>query len=116
MARLHAILLAAATTVALTPWAVACAQTFPGKAVRLVVGFQPGGGADITARMVGPKLSELWGQPVIVENRPGGGGTLAAGLVAKAIPDGHTLLLASTAFATSAALQPSLPYSPLKDF
>jgi tripartite-type tricarboxylate transporter receptor subunit TctC len=90
-------------------------QKFPTKPVRIVVGFSPGSATDITARMIGPKLSELWGQPVIVENRSGAGSTLASGLVAKATPDGHTLLVVSTSFAITAVLQKNLPYDPLKD-
>jgi len=66
--------------------------------------------------MIGPRLSEMWGQPVVVENRSGAGGTLAAAAVAKATPDGHTLLLISTSFAITAVLQSKLPYDPLKDF
>ncbi|MGZ5231110.1 MAG: Bug family tripartite tricarboxylate transporter substrate binding protein, partial [Burkholderiales bacterium] len=74
-------------------------QKYPSKSVRIVVGFSPGSATDITARMIGPKLSELWGQPVIVDNRSGAGSTLASGLVAQANPDGHTLLMVSASFA-----------------
>jgi tripartite-type tricarboxylate transporter receptor subunit TctC len=91
-------------------------QKFPSKPVRIVVGFSAGSATDITARLLGPKLSEKWGQPVVVENRPGGSGVIAANIVAKAAPDGYTLLLISSAFAVSAALQPNLGYEPLKDF
>src|SRR4051812_44574687 len=91
-------------------------QKFPSKPVRLVVGFSPGSATDITARMVGPKLSEIWGQPVIIENRSGAGSTLASAMVAKATPDGHTLLVVSASFAITAVLQKGLPYDPLKDF
>ena len=66
--------------------------------------------------MIGQKMSENWGQPVVIDNRPGGGGTLAATMVAKAAPDGHTLLYALPNFAISVALQPSVPYDPFKDF
>jgi tripartite-type tricarboxylate transporter receptor subunit TctC len=89
---------------------------FPAKPVRIVVGFSPGSATDITARMLGPRLSELWGQPVVVENRAGAGGTLAATVVARAAPDGYTLLLTSAAFAIAAALRTDLPYDSLKDF
>lgn len=91
-------------------------QQFPTKPIRLVVGYTAGGQPDALARMIGQKMSERWKQPVVIDNRPGGGGTLAAAIVAKAAPDGHTLLLAGVNFAGSAALQPSLPYDPLKDF
>ncbi len=90
-------------------------QGFPSKPIRLVVGIATGSQADTLARMVGLKMGEGWGQPVVIDNRPGGGGTIAAGMVAKAAPDGHTLLYA-VGFAISAALQVSLPYDPFKDF
>jgi len=91
-------------------------QAYPSKPVRIVVPFSAGSATDISARMIGPRLSERWGQAVIVENRPGAGGTLAAAAVAKATPDGHTLLLISAAFAIGAVLNANLPYDPLKDF
>src|SRR5215471_352661 len=116
MANAYRVVLVAISMAAIAPIELAGAQTFPNKPVRLVVGFQPGGGADITARMIAPKLSEIWGQPVVVDNRAGGGRTLAAAVVARAIPDGHTLLVASTAFAATPALHPNLPYSAFKDF
>jgi tripartite-type tricarboxylate transporter receptor subunit TctC len=90
--------------------------TFPMKPVRLVVAFPPGGTPDTLARLIGPKLSEAWKQPVVIENRGGAGGTIAAMIVAKAAPDGYTLLQTSPAFAITAALQPNLPYDPIKDF
>jgi len=91
-------------------------QKFPTKPVRIIVGFSPGSSTDITARTIAPRLSELWGQPVIVDNRSGGGSTIASALVAKATPDGHTLLLVSTAFSITAVLQKNLPYDAAKDF
>jgi tripartite-type tricarboxylate transporter receptor subunit TctC len=91
-------------------------QNFPAKPVRLMVPSTAGGQPDTLARLIGPKMSESWGRAVVVDNRPGGGGTLAAGTVAKAAPDGHTLLWAIGNFASSAALQSNLPYDPLKDF
>jgi tripartite-type tricarboxylate transporter receptor subunit TctC len=91
-------------------------QKFPTKPVRLVVGFSPGSSTDITARMIGPKLSELWGQPVVIENRAGAGSTLANALVAQSTPDGHTLVIVSTSFAINAVIQRNLPYDALKDF
>ena len=91
-------------------------QKYPTRPVRIVVGFSAGSATDITARMLAPRLGEKWGQPVIVENRPGAGGTLAAAMAAKATPDGHTLLLISAAFAIGAVLHANLPYDPLKDF
>jgi tripartite-type tricarboxylate transporter receptor subunit TctC len=100
-------------------WAVpnfACAQQkFPAKPVRLV-GPAAGNIADTVSRTIGPRLAEGWRQPVIIENRAGAGGTLAAATVAKAAPDGHTMLLISGQFALGAVLQPNLPYQVLKDF
>lgn len=95
---------------------LACAQTFPAKPVRIVVPGTPGNPSDIIARIIGAKLSEYWSQPVVYENRPGAGGTIGAAQVAKAHPDGYTLLIAVGAFVSSAALQSSLPYDPIKDF
>ena len=91
-------------------------EKFPTKPIRIVVSSSAGGLFDTLARTIGQKMSENWKQPVVIENRPGAGGTLAGGTVAKATPDGHTLLYAGANFPTSAALQPSLPYRPLKDF
>ena len=90
-------------------------QKFPGKPIRLVAPAA-GNAADIVARLIGPKMSGTWKQPVVVENRAGAGGTLAAGVIAKAAPDGHSLLLISSQFALGAALHSNLPYQPLKDF
>jgi len=92
------------------------AEKFPSKPVRIVVGFSAGSATDITARMISPKLSDLWGQPVVIENRSGAGSTLASAAVAQATPDGHTLLMISTSFAITATLQKSLPYDARKDF
>jgi tripartite-type tricarboxylate transporter receptor subunit TctC len=91
-------------------------QNFPSKPIRLVASTTAGGQPDTIARMIAQKMSEHWGRPVIVDNRPGGGGTLAAATVAKAASDGHTLLYVLPNFVISPALQPSLPFDPLKDF
>jgi tripartite-type tricarboxylate transporter receptor subunit TctC len=91
-------------------------QKYPTKPIRLVVAFTAGGTPDTLARLLGPRMSETFGQPVVIENRPGAGGALAAGIVAKAAPDGYTLLATSPGFSVVAALQPNLPYDPLKDF
>lgn len=92
------------------------AQAYPTRPVRFVVGFTPGGGVDINARLLASKLSELLGQQVIVDNRPGAGTNIANELVAKAAPDGYTLLVASPAVAINAALYKNLPYDTLRDF
>ncbi|HYR35668.1 MAG TPA: tripartite tricarboxylate transporter substrate binding protein [Burkholderiales bacterium] len=96
-----------------------CATTaaaFPTKPVRVIVAFTPGGVTDIIARTLMPKLADFWGQPVVVENRPGAGGSLAAQLVARAPADGHTLLVHSSGYSINAALNPALPYDPRRDF
>jgi tripartite-type tricarboxylate transporter receptor subunit TctC len=90
--------------------------TYPSRPVRIVVPFSPGGSTDSLARAIAQKMSESWGQPVVIENRTGASGMIGTALVAKASPDGHTLLASSSAFAINAALHPSLPYDPLKDF
>ena len=95
---------------------LATAQTFPSKPVRIVVPFGAGGVADLTARTVAQKLSESLGQPVVVDNKPGAGGVVAGDAVAKAEPDGHTLLLMSNGTAVSASLFKSLPFDTLRDF
>ena len=96
--------------------AAVAAQSFPAKAIRIVVPFGAGGVADLTARAVGERLSQSLGQPVLVDNRPGAGGVAAADAVARADPDGHTLLLISTGTAVSAALFKALPFDTLRDF
>jgi tripartite-type tricarboxylate transporter receptor subunit TctC len=94
----------------------ALAQPYPSKFVRIIVPFPPGGPSDIIARILGQKLSEKWGRPVVVENRPGAGGNLGSELVAKAAPDGYTLLFAANSHAINATLYTNLPYDAVKDF
>ena len=94
----------------------ALAQTFPHRPVRLIAGHAPGGQADVIGRIIAPKLAELWRQPVVVENRVGAAGTIAAAYVAKANADGHTLLiLSSTSLVFTALTVKDLPYDPTKD-
>ncbi len=93
------------------------AQSFPERPIRMLVPFAPGGNVDITARAVAPGLGQALGQQVIVDNRPGAGGTIATDLVAKAPPDGYTLLMASSSVMTNGpALYPKLPYDIVRDF
>ena len=91
------------------------AAGFPGKPIRIVVGFTPGGVPDITARFIAQKLTENWKQQVVVDNRPGAGGTMAANIVANANPDGYTLLSVSNAHAVAPAVYAKLPYDTIKD-
>ena len=97
--------------------ATVAAQGYPNKPVRMVVGFPPGGGTDIVARVISQKLSEWWGQAVAVENRPGATGTIGADVVAKSAPDGYTLLMGHV---NSHGIAPNLfkkmPYDPIRDF
>src|SRR5215475_285003 len=95
--------------------APASAQDYPTRAIRLIVPLTPGSGADIAGRIVAKSMSEVWHQPVVVENRPGAGGQLGTQAVVKSEPDGHTLLVQSASHAANSAIYKSLPYDPLKD-
>ena len=96
---------------------VALGQTYPSKPIRLVVPFPPGGSLDVVARAIGAKLSEAWGQQVVIDNRPGAGGNIGADLVAKSAPDGYTILEgALSTHAVNVTLYGKLPYDPIKDF
>ena len=92
------------------------ADAYPNKPINLIVGFPPGGGADIVARIIGQKLSDSWGQPVIVINRPGADSVIAYESAAQAAPDGYTLLLVTTEFAINPSLYGKLRYDTIKDF
>ena len=111
MTRLFALLFAALFW---TPGALA--QSYPDRPVRLVVPFPPGGAVDILGRTVAQQLSEKWKQSVVVDNKPGGGTVLGASQVAKATPDGYTILLTVTAHTVNASLMEKLPFDPVKDF
>ena len=89
---------------------------YPSKPVTLVVTYPPGGGADAMARLLAPKMSEVLGQNVVVDNKPGAGGQIGAAAVAKAAPDGYTLMLDASSFAVNPSLYPKLPYDPMKAF
>ena len=94
----------------------ASAQTFPQRPVRIVIGFPPGGGIDTVARFLAPKMSESLGQPVVVDNRPGGGGVLGTEVVAKSAPDGHTLFFGTMGnLAVNPVFLPNLPFSMERD-
>jgi len=111
MRALRALALAALLLLAAT-----LAQAYPDKPVRILLGFPAGGGADTLLRAITPGLSELLGQPIIVENRPGAGGNIAMEALAQAAPDGHTLLMATPGLAINPNLYRNLPFDPLKDF
>ena len=94
----------------------AFAQSYPDKPVRVIVSFTPGSSTDIVGRVVFAKVSEYWGQPAVVENRGGAGGSIGSAAVAKSAPDGYTLLVNSTAHSVNPAIYATLPYDTLKDF
>ena len=96
--------------------AQALAQAYPAKAVQLVVPYPPGGSNDIFGRALGKRLAEAFGQPVVIDNRPGAGGSVGAAYVAKAVPDGHTIAIVSSSFTTNAAVQASQPFDPAQSF
>lgn len=101
--------------------AVACSTAlaqaaFPSRQIQFIVPYPPGGSNDIFARAIGKRLAETFGKPVIVDNRSGAGGSVGAGLAAKAAPDGHTLVIVSSSFTTNAAIQTGLPFDPVRSF
>lgn len=92
------------------------AQQYPSKPIRVIVPFAPGGGLDISTRMIGQKLTEKWGQNIVVDSRPGAGTIVGTEIASKAVPDGYTLLMITTTFAINPGLHPKLPYDPIRDF
>ena len=111
------VVLVAWAAIALGLPVLACAQAYPSKPIRLVVPFPPGGSLDVVARAIGQKLSDAWGQPVVIDNRPGAGGNIGADLVAKAAPDGYTILEgALSTHAVNVSLYSKMPYDPVRDF
>jgi tripartite-type tricarboxylate transporter receptor subunit TctC len=106
----------ALATVFALPGAAHAQQKFPVKPIRVVVAFSAGGTSDVLARLITQGMGEAWGQPIVIEPRPGAGGTLAATLVSKAAPDGYTLLATSGSFPIGVATGQNLQYDPLKDF
>ena len=94
-----------------------CAQNYPAKPIRFYTPYPPGGTTDILARIFGAKMYEAWGQPVVIEAKPGAGGNIGADFVAKSPPDGYTILMgASGPLAINASLFSKLPYDPARDF
>jgi tripartite-type tricarboxylate transporter receptor subunit TctC len=108
--RLAALLLVASFSAAAT------AQGFPQKSIRFVVPFPPGGATDALARILGEKMSENWSQPVIIDNRAGAGGNIAAEIVARSPPDGHTIIIVGMSHAANPSLYSKLAYHPVRDF
>lgn len=103
-------------TLMLCAAATAAAQSYPTRPIRMLVGFPPGGSTDLAARALGDKLSQALGQPIVVENRAGASGNIAAEAVARSAPDGYMLYMAPTSFATAPAFFSKLPWDPVKDF
>jgi len=109
-------LLAATVSIGLLSTDHALAQTYPAKPIRLVVGFSPGGTTDILAREIAARMQESWGRSVVVDNRPGAGGNIAAEVVAKSAPDGYTILVPTNSFAINPALYSKLSFDAINDF
>jgi tripartite-type tricarboxylate transporter receptor subunit TctC len=117
MKKRKVLALVAASLASLLPWSAALAQTYPSKPIRLVVPFPAGGATDLFARTVSQKLADRLGQPVVVDNKPGAGGTLGSDIVAKAPADGYTLLLStSSTHSIGPNLNPKIPYDAVRDF
>jgi tripartite-type tricarboxylate transporter receptor subunit TctC len=106
----------AAVVLPLAVCGTAYSESYPARPIRVIIPFTAGSATDLLARRVAVKMSENWGQQVVIDNRGGGGGTIASNMVAKAAPDGYTLLTHSIAFAMNAALYSKLPYDPVRDF
>lgn len=100
----------------LPAWGADNAADYPNRPIRIIVPYQPGGLPDIAARLIGPKLVDVWKQPVVVDNRAGAGGIIGTEIVARSAADGYTLLMVSPAHATLPAIQSKLPFDVLKDF
>jgi tripartite-type tricarboxylate transporter receptor subunit TctC len=117
LTRRHLLGAAAATLAAPTVYSSrAFGQAWPSRNVRIIVPFAPAGSTDITARLLANRLQEVWGQPVVVENKPGAGGNIGADLAAKSEPDGYTIFIVGPGQATNKFLYPSLTYDPVGDF
>ena len=114
--RTHSMKLVLAAAFGVICAAPAAAQQYPARPLRIIVPFAPAGGSDHIARLLAQKLSETFGQQVVVDNRPGAGANIGIGIAAKAPPDGYTILLSSSAFTVNPTLYSKIPYDPFKDF
>lgn len=111
-----ALLLTSAAAFTHAAFAQDAAANYPNKPIRVIVPFAPGGGLDISTRLIGQKLTEKWGQNIVVDSRPGAGTIVGTDIASKSVPDGYTLLMITTTFAINPGLHAKLPYDPLKDF
>jgi tripartite-type tricarboxylate transporter receptor subunit TctC len=111
-----AAMAAGATSISFAAQAVGAADKYPDKPIRAIVPFAPGGGLDITARLIGQKLTERWGQNVVIDTRPGAATIVGTEIASRALPDGYTILMITTTFAINPSLYKKLPYDPHKDF
>ena len=116
LVRISVFLACALAACALPAAAASVQDKYPSRPVRLVLPFSPGGGSDVTARLLGPRIAERLGQPVVIDNRPAAAGVVGADIVAKAAPDGYTLLGTTLTFVINGTLQKNLPYDAFKDF
>lgn len=113
---MHKLILAALSVAALCSTSAGWSQNYPNRPIRIVVGFGSGGGPDLTSRILSPQLALQTGQPFVVDNRPGANGIIGTDIVAKALPDGHTLLITSASFAINPSIRKKLPFDTLGDF
>lgn len=114
--RRHLLAAAAAAATLAAPWPALAQDSYPSRPITLVVTYPPGGGADVMARLIAPKMGEALGQNIVIDNRPGASGQIGAAHVAKAKPDGYTLMFDASSFAANPALYPKLPYDSQKAF
>ncbi len=113
---MRCLVLAVSAMFALTSTNALCADSYPSRPIRFVVGYAPGGSADVVARALVAQLQRQMSASLVIDNRPGAGGIIAYDLVAKAEPDGYTILCISTSFVTGVAIYPKLPFDPIRDF
>jgi tripartite-type tricarboxylate transporter receptor subunit TctC len=116
MSNLNVAVTVVACAWALWPAAAGAQDKYPSRPIRLVIPFAPGGGSDVTARLLGPRIADRLGQPVVIDNRPAASGVVGADIVAKSVPDGYTLLGTTVTFVINGTLQKGLPYDAFKDF